>query len=220
MLRILYGGTFDPVHEGHLAIARTVAAVLNHPVSLVPSADPPHRPPPGANAEQRAIMLDLAVGCDALLAVDRRELRRDGPSFTVDTLAEVREELGPRAAIVWVLGIDSLAQLDTWHDWRRMFSLAHVLGVERPRTSVDRAWLQQRAPTVFAEVEPRWCAVSELAGQASGFYAALSMRPLRMESATEIRQCIAAGLPWTDKVPPAVATYIRETGLYGSGQRL
>ena len=162
MLRILYGGTFDPVHEGHLAIAHAVAAAFDHPVHLVPSADPPHREPPGASGEHRAKMLDLAVAGHSDLLVDRRELERKGRSFTVDTLQQTRMELGPSAALVWVLGIDSLAQLDTWHEWQRIFELANVLGVERPGTEIDQSWLQRHAPAVFAEVRPRWREPGEL----------------------------------------------------------
>jgi nicotinate-nucleotide adenylyltransferase len=216
-MRILYGGTFDPVHEGHLAIARAVAAAFDEVVSLVPSADPPHRQPPGASAEQRAAMLDLAVAADHRLRVDRRELNRSGPSFTIDTLAEVRAELGPDAPLIWVLGIDSLRELHTWHDWRHMFSLAHVLGAERPHTSIEASWLQQQAPEVFAEVAPRWRGIDQLATTPAGLYAPLAIRPLRTESATEIRHCIAAGQPWADKVPVAVARYINDVGLYGPG---
>ena len=214
MPRILYGGTFDPVHEGHLAIARAVAEALHARVSLVPSADPPHRRAPGASADQRAAMLDLAVAGDDRLVVDRRELRRSGPSFTVETLREIRAEAGPELAIVWVLGLDSLVQLNTWHQWRQMFELAHVLGVERPQTGVERLWLQQSAPEVFAEVGPRWGEIGALAERPAGGYAVLPMRPLRRESATDVRQRIADGRPWADAVPAAVASYIREAGLY------
>lgn len=212
-MQILYGGTFDPVHEGHLAIARAAAAALGHPVSLLPAADPPHRSRPGASAEQRATMLELAIADDARLCVDRRELHRHGPSFTVDTLQEVRAQR-PSDCIIWLLGIDSLAQLDSWHQWRRIFDMAHVLGAERPRTRVDASWLRENAPTVFAEVAPRWRQVDELAARPSGFYAALPVSPLRSESASQVRQAIAAGVPWTDMVPAAVAQYISQHGLY------
>lgn len=218
MLRILYGGTFDPVHEGHIAIAHAVAAAFDHPVSLVPSADPPHREPPGASGGHRAKMLDLAVAGHADLLVDRRELKRKGRSFTVDTLQQMRMELGPYAAIVWVLGIDSLAQLDTWHEWRRIFELANVLGVQRPGTEIDQPWLQRRAPAVFAEVRPRWRQPGELAGHPCGCYSPLPIQPLRTESASEVRARIAAGRPWNDLVPAPVAAYIRDEGLYGSAQ--
>jgi nicotinate-nucleotide adenylyltransferase len=165
-------------------------------------------------------MLDLAVAGDPDLRVDRRELFRQGPSFTVDTLRQLRGELGPSAAIVWVLGLDSLAQLDSWHEWRRIFELAHVLGVERPGTAVDPAWLQRCAPAVHAEVLPRWRQTAELAKHPCGYYSPLPIHPLRLESATEVRRRIAAGEPWSDLVPAAVAGYIRDAGLYRPVQTL
>lgn len=216
-MRVLYGGTFDPVHQGHMAIARAVAEALDCQVNLLPSADPPHRVPPGANAEQRATMLSLAVGIEPSLTVDRRELDRDGPSYTVDTLEAVRAELGPKAPVVWVLGIDSLLQLDSWRDWRRIFGLAHVLAVERPGTSIEQDWLRSRTPVVEAELAPRWSRPGELRESACGSYAPLSMRPLRDESATEVRRRIGAGLPWETMVAPSVARYIRDRGLYRTG---
>lgn len=216
-MRVLYGGTFDPVHRGHIAIARAVADALDCAVHLVPSADPPHRLPPGASAAQRATMLDLAVHGERNLLVDRRELGRDGPSYTVDTLAMVRDEVGADVPVVWVLGIDSLLELDSWRDWRRIFSLAHVLGVERPGTSVDSEWLSSRAPLVAAELAPRWSQPGGLCESACGSYAPLSIRVLRSESATEVRRRISAGLPWESMVALPVVKYIRNCGLYRTG---
>ena len=212
--RLLYGGTFDPVHRGHLQIARAVATRLGAPVHLVPSADPPHRDAPVASAQQRAHMLDIAIAGDPQLRVDRRELRRRAPSYTVDTLAGVRDELGPDACVVWVLGIDSVLQLAHWHAWRRMLALANLLGVQRPQTRVGREWLAARAPGVDAELAPRWTRPERLLGQPAGAYAALALRPLRRESATGIRAAIASGRAWHDLVPPGVADYIEANGLY------
>lgn len=217
-MRILYGGTFDPVHEGHLAIARAVATAFGANVSLLPAADPPHRAVPGASAEQRAHMLDLAIACDRCLSVDRRELHRDGPSYTVDTLEQIRGEIGPALPLVWVLGIDSLLQLDTWHDWRRILALAHIVGVERPGTSVEQDWLRSRAPDVHCELSGRWSVPGELEPAAAGRYAPLPMRPLRLESASEVRRRIAEGLPWQDMVPAPVARYIQDQDLYRPAQ--
>ena len=214
MPRLLYGGTFDPVHLGHLAIAGAVADAYRDPVFLIPAADPPHRPPPGASAEQRAEMLELAAQGDPRLRVDRRELHRDGPSYTVDTLAEVRAQLGPAVSIIWVMGIDSLQQLDTWHDWKRLFRIAHVLGVERPSGPVDPAWLLKHAPVVAAEVAARQCDPAQLAQSPAGGYAALPLRPLRPESATLVRSRIRHGGDWRSLVPESVAAYIQQTGLY------
>lgn len=217
MPRILYGGTFDPAHLGHMAIARAVADTFGEPVFLLPAADPPHRPPPGASAQQRVAMLELASFGDHRMKVDRRELKRHGPSYTVDTLAEVREELGGEASIIWVMGIDSLQQLDTWHDWKRLFELAHVLGVERPTGPVDPEWLVRHAPAVASELESRRCGALELAQSPAGGYAALPMHPLRPESATQVRLRLRQGGDWQSLVPVPVAAYIEENGLYRLG---
>jgi nicotinate-nucleotide adenylyltransferase len=216
-MRLLYGGTFDPVHAGHLAIARAAAQALAQPVYLLPAADPPHRAPPGASAEHRAAMLELAVAGDPWLRVDRRELQREGPSFTIDTLSEVRAEIGAQEPLVWILGLDSLRQLHEWREWRRIFELAHVLGAERPGTRPDVPWLQQASPKVHEELAPRWCEPRALADSPAGGYAPLPIRPLREESATEVRRRIAEGGDWEGMLPAPVAGYIRRHGLYRSG---
>lgn len=163
-------------------------------------------------------MLDLAIAGDGRLSVDRRELHRDGPSFTVDTLEQVRGEIGPALPLVWVLGIDSLLHLASWRDWRRILALAHILGVERPGTSVELDWLRSGAPDVHDELSGRWFLPGELGQAAAGRYAALPMRPLRLESATEVRRRISEGLPWQAMVPAPVAGYIQDQDLYRPGQ--
>lgn len=213
-MRILYGGTFDPVHEGHLAIARAVARAMGATVHLVPSADPPHRQAPGASARQRAHMLALAVDGDPALAVDLRELRRVGPSFTSDTLAQVRQEIGPEEPLVWVLGLDSMAQLHTWHDWQGFFDKAHLLAVQRPGTSVDPGWLREQAPEVHREIRARQCEPGQLAVRPAGGYAVLPIDPLRVESASEVRRRVRSGLPLEGRVPAAVAAYVDAQDLY------
>ena len=217
MPRLLYGGTFDPVHLGHLAIARVVADTFGEPVFLLPAADPAHRPAPGASAQQRAAMLDLACAGDHRMKVDRRELDRPGPSYSVDTLAQVRAELGKEASIIWVMGIDSLQQLDTWHDWKRLFDLAHVLGIERPTGPAAPDWLVRHAPAVALQVEPRRCEVRELANAAAGGFAVLPMHPLRPESATQVRSRLRQGGDWQSFLPGPVAAYIEENSLYRLG---
>lgn len=217
MPRLIYGGTFDPVHLGHLAIAGAVADFFGETVFLLPAADPPHRPPPGASAPQRAAMLEAACAGDHRLQVDRRELNRHGPSYTVDTLAEIRFELGADASIIWVMGIDSLQQLDTWHDWQRLFGLAHILGVERPTGPLNPEWLLRHAPAVASEVELRRCGAAELAQSPAGSYAALPIFPLRHESATQVRRRLRQGGDWQSLVPAPVAAYIRVNKLYRLG---
>lgn len=215
MLRLWYGGTFDPVHAGHLAIARAAAAAFGVPVTLAPAADPPHRPPPGAAAAHRARMLELAVAGDPRLRVDLRELHRPGPSWTVDTLRGLRAELAADAPLALLLGADSFRSLPQWHQWREILSLAHLVVASRGDEPVDRGL----PPELAAATEGRWCdSPAALAAAAGGRILALR-QPLHPQSASAVRAAIAAGDPgWQGMVPPAVAGYILRHGLYGAGQ--
>jgi nicotinate-nucleotide adenylyltransferase len=213
-MRVCYGGTFDPVHNGHLAVARTVRDALSARVALLPAHDPPHKGPTRADALQRADMLDLAVQGEPGVWVDRRELGREGPSWTVDTLAELRSELGDDVPIAWLIGADSLFQLASWHRWRELFELAHLLVVDRHGTTVDADTVRTQAPEVFAEIAPRWTDPARLADAAQGGFALVPMPVLRPDSSTGLRRRIRDGEPWQDWVPPAVADYIVRHGLY------
>jgi nicotinate-nucleotide adenylyltransferase len=216
-LTLCYGGTFDPVHTGHLSIARAVRDALHADVHLLPAADPPHKGPTHADADERARMLDLAVDGEAGLVVDRRELRRAGPSYTVDTLREMRSELGPHAPIVWMVGGDSVFELDTWHRWRELFEFAHVLAIARNGAPIEEAALLARAPAVHAELAPRWCLPAQLHALPAGGFAEFRLGAGRPESSTELRRRIAAGDPrWRDWVAPGVADFITDRRLYAA----
>lgn len=211
---VLYGGTFDPVHNGHLAIARAVRDALTAQVQLIPAADPPHKDDTHADAQQRAAMLELAVAGVDGLSVDRRELRRSGPSWSIDTLIELRAELGAHASLVWLIGSDSLAQLHTWHRWQELFDHAHILAVKRPGSAVDADWINRRAPEVHAGIAPRWRSVETFAQSPAGGFGVFVLDQPREESSTELRRRIRTGGPWREWVPGAVADYIAANGLY------
>lgn len=212
-MEIWYGGTFDPVHNGHLAIARAAAEAFGAPVTLAPAADPPHRPRPGADARQRARMLDLAVAGEARLRVDRRELQRAGPSWTVDTLRELRRERGPDAPLALLLGADSFRSLPGWREWRALPGLVHFVVAARADADGD-APLPEPAQ-LAAEFAGRWRqSPQDLATAASGLAWRLR-QPLRGESATAVRDAIAARSPrWREWLPAAVAAFIDAEGLY------
>lgn len=215
-LRIHYGGTFDPVHLGHMAIARAARDQLQVAVRLLPAADPPHRSAPGASAPHRAAMLALAIGDEPGLLLDLRELERarrrpDIPSYTVDTLRELRAELGPRQPIAWLVGADSLLGLPGWHEWEALFGLAHFIVADRPGSS-----LEHRLPAPLQQaLQGRWAAHErELFNAPAGRLLHLQA-PLRAESASEVRQRIVAGGDWRALLPALVADYIADQGLYG-----
>lgn len=211
ILRVLYGGTFDPVHDGHIAVALAAARALDSDVALLPSADPPHRAPPGASAEQRAEMLDLAIAGCPQLSVDRRELRRPGPSYTVDTLRGVRAEIGSSQPLVWLLGADAFRELRSWREWRELFVLAHLVVAVRPGHALDGLDAELADATV-----PRWIEnVADLRSASAGLLWRLDMPP-QHEAASSVRERIAAGEPWQDDVQPAVANYIRAHRLYAA----
>lgn len=210
-LRVLYGGTFDPVHLGHVAVACAARDALDATVALMPAADPPHRAPPGAGASDRAAMLALAIEGEPGLEVDLRELQRDGRSWTVDTLRALRAGIGEEAPVALLVGADSFSALPTWKSWEALFGLAHFV-------VAGRAGLPEDAlpASLAAAIRGRIAASpDELRSTPAGRVLHLR-QPLFPHSASEVRARIAAGLPWEDLVPPPVAAYIRRRGLYGA----
>lgn len=209
-LTVFYGGTFDPVHNGHLAVARSARDALGATIRLMPAADPPHRAAPGASALQRACMLDLAVAGEQGLEVDRRELRRQTRSYSIDTLREVRAQLGAHVPVALLVGADSLIELASWKQWQALFTLAHFVVAERHGNELDaRLPLDVRTFT-----QGRWVAdAADLRTAPAGRLLRL-WQPLHPESASDIRARIAGGRPWRHLVPAAVADYIDHHQLY------
>lgn len=207
-VHLLYGGTFDPIHEGHLTIARAARDALATTVHLMPAGDPPHRAPPRANAQHRSRMVELAAVREHGIAVDHRELRRASPSYSIDTLREVRAELGPQAPIALLVGADSFRGLATWKEWRSLFGLAHFVVAERSDAPLDAL-----TDELAAAVDGRWAGAEALARAPAGLLHRLR-HPLHPASASEIRRRIAAGEPWREWVPEAVAAYIDRHMLY------
>jgi nicotinate-nucleotide adenylyltransferase len=213
MLEVLYGGSFDPVHLGHLAVARNARDAVAAQVRLMPAADPPHKGPLHADARQRLAMLELAIGDEPGLGVEACELDRDGPSYTIDTLRYLRgARVGDRPLAILV-GADSFLSLPTWKEWRSLFDLAHVLIAERSGSGLDPAALPAELAAV---VSGRWAhSADELHELAGGLVLRLD-QPLRPESASEVRRRIAARADWRALVPPPVAAYIAGHRLYGA----
>ena len=136
MIGIL-GGTFDPIHNGHLRTALDVAHQLKlAQVRFIPCGQPPHREPPHASAQQRLAMVQAAVAEYAAFVADDRELRRDGPSYMVDTLSSLRQEFAD-TPLALILGLDAFSQLDHWHHWLQLIELSHIVVMTRPGWSEE-----------------------------------------------------------------------------------
>lgn len=209
-LRLLYGGTFDPVHAGHLAVARAAHDAFGSEVCFLPAADPPHRAPPGASAEQRARMIELAIADERGFVLDRREFRRPGPSYTADTLREFRRELGERAPIAWLVGADAFRGLASWHDWRHLFDLAHFAVAERAGRTLDA--LDEPLRRACAG---RWVKAPALLSERPAGCLYRLRNVLHPASATGTRDALGAGRADPGWLAPAVAEFIRANGLYG-----
>lgn len=203
-LHLCYGGTFDPIHDGHIAIAQYAQSIFDADIYFIPSADPPHREKPMASARQRAAMLQIALAGQPRFFLDLRELSRDKPSYTVDTLREIRAELGDEVPVAWLIGADAFAQLHTWHEWEKLFDLAHFIVAVRPGYSMQSSYFS---------INQRICETpDQLRKSPAGSVFRLEC-PLRTESASEIRRAFAAGNP-PFGLNPDVQAYIREHGLY------
>lgn len=205
----IFGGTFDPIHFGHLRPVAEIAQALQLArVDFVPAGAPPHRPPPQASAAQRLRMLELALESYPGFRIDTRELMRAGPSYTVDTLTSVRAECGAATPLCLLIGSDAFAQLETWSRWQSLPQLAHLIVMQRPDAAAALpAWA---APRVTTEV-------AALARAPAGHVWLHAVRPQPI-SATQIRRELArgptAGTGVSDLMPNAVWQYIRENRLY------
>lgn len=217
----LFGGTFDPVHLGHVALGKwlyeTGAFAAIH---YVVNAVPPHRPLPAASSAQRVKMLKLALADCSGLYVDDRELRRSGISYTLETLAAVREEVGQRQPLALILGEDAFATLRSWQGWEKIPTLVHLVLMRRmlPADGEHTVDVEREVAAVIAALAlPQVLEPGGFMDAPAGmlWYA---RQPLTPEAATPIRTKILASgeaqIELTDELSPSVAAYIKAEGLY------
>jgi nicotinate-nucleotide adenylyltransferase len=182
----IFGGTFDPIHLGHLSVAWEASELLDAEVRLMPASIPPHRSSPTASAPQRVEMLRAALRGQSRLSLDTRELDRSGPSYTVDTLHEFRQEFGARP-LVLLLGADAFAGLRSWHRWRELFDVTHIGVLNRPCVDACIPVELERAVASRRTDDP-----AVIGAQPAGRVIELAVTPLEI-SATRIRELLAAG---------------------------
>ncbi|WP_053151969.1 MULTISPECIES: nicotinate-nucleotide adenylyltransferase [Pseudomonas] len=204
----ILGGTFDPVHIGHLRGALEVADALGlDELRLVPSARPPHRDVPQVSAQDRLAMVERAVDGVTPLVVDARELQRDKPSYSIDTLELMRAELAAQDQVFLLLGWDAFCGLPTWHRWEELLQHCHILVLQRPDADSEPPDALRNLLAARSVSDPL-----ALKGP-SGQIAFVWQTPLAV-SATQIRQLLASGKSVRFLVPDAVLAYIDAHGLY------
>jgi nicotinate-nucleotide adenylyltransferase len=198
-----FGGTFDPVHHGHLIVARVLAAVCEFErIVLVPAAVPPHKPPPLACGAHRLAMLQLATTQEDRLDVSDLELGRSGPSYTLDTLTALRRQHGPDVELHWIIGTDMLTELPSWHRVENVLEMARIVVASRP------PW-QETLEDVLTHLRgrlPEEHLKHLRAGQVE--------TPLISISSSAIRSRLEANQSVRFMVPPVVDDYIAEHHIY------
>jgi len=209
----LFGGTFDPVHFGHLRLATELAEAFHlDNVVFIPAGLPYHRGRDAhATSEQRLTMLKLATQRDARFDVDDRELKREGPTYTYDTLAEIRKERGPDQPLVFLSGSDSFEKIDTWHRWTELFDLAHFVVAIR---ADDQEW-QSKGPGAFPK--DAWPRITlnprEMLSAPAGKIMTFFMTPMAISS-TAIRTLAHESASIRYLTPDPVVEYVRSHNLY------
>jgi nicotinate-nucleotide adenylyltransferase len=207
----LLGGTFNPIHFGHLRIAQELADSLNlSEVRFIPSANPPHKAAPEVSAEHRTAMVQAAIADNPLFKLDKRELERAGDSYTIDTLISLRSELGDDVALCLIMGSDAFLHLNTWHRWRDLLNYCHIILVQRP--NADKQTKLSDVLAVFLQdnyTESR----DDLLEKSSGYIHMQVITPLAISS-TNIRFSLKNKLSVRYLLPENVIEYINKNSLY------
>jgi nicotinate-nucleotide adenylyltransferase len=210
----LLGGSFDPVHHGHVALATLFANLLKpDQLRVIPAGNPWQKTGLKTSAEDRIAMLELAFGEAGLkVAFDLQEVERTTATYTIDTLRNVRAELGPDASIVFLMGADQLQQLDSWRDWRHLFDYAHIGVGARPGFDLANAALPA---AVAEELEKRRSSIEQLRSAPSGKVYLAEALAVDI-SATQIRTALQRGEKPNSLISPVVLDYIQQHNLYKS----
>jgi nicotinate-nucleotide adenylyltransferase len=209
----VFGGTFDPIHYGHLRTAFELWQMLKlSQVLFLPTGNPPHREAPLASSELRLEMVRAAVAGQPGFAVDDREIRRSGVSYSVDTLTDLRRE-HPRRSLCLLLGMDAFLGMPTWHRWREIFALAHVVVAHRP------GWKAPITGPLGEEMVDRGTgSLRDLHNALAGRIHVHAVTQLEIAS-TDLRALILSGRDLRYLVPDAVREIILRTGCYAPSRR-
>lgn len=210
----ILGGTFDPIHHAHLRLALEawMACSLDH-VRFIPSATPPHRTTPGASAAHRLAMVELAIAGNPAFVADRRELDRAMPSYTIDTVASLRTDLGAARPLCLIVGADAFALFETWRRWRELLDHVHLVVAHRPGFAIVPETTALAAEFAVRRTDDP----AALRDAPGGRILPLAITALDI-AASRIRADLAAGRSPRYLLPDAVVGYIDAHGLYPRGK--
>jgi nicotinate-nucleotide adenylyltransferase len=208
----ILGGTFNPIHYGHLRMAQELADGLGmDEVRFIPSSNPPHKDSVTVSAEHRAAMVQLAIADNPLFTLDKRELERKGASYTIDTLISLRQEFGNDTALCLMMGSDAFLKLNTWHRWQELLDYAHIILVQRPSQGKPQEPLPEKLQTLLRDHYAEQ--VSDLHEEKAGL---INMQAISAQeiSATQIRESLKHGQSVRYLLPKQAIEYIQQQKLY------
>jgi nicotinate-nucleotide adenylyltransferase len=209
----ILGGTFDPIHYGHLRLAEEMLELANlRQIRFIPAGTPPHRDAPQVSAQHRSTMVKLAISDQPAFILDAREVERATPCYTVDTLLELRAELGAAQPLCLLMGGDAFLQLHTWHEWERLLELSHIVVGYRPGYTLEDR-IHTATPALRKHYQQRLCSADALSQRPAGGIAELAIPKLEI-SATLIRNRVADNRSIRYLLPNPVADYIYQHHLY------
>jgi nicotinate-nucleotide adenylyltransferase len=209
----ILGGTFDPIHYGHLRLAEEMLELAGlQNIRFIPTGNPPHRDTPKVSAAHRSAMVQLAIADQPDFVLDDREVKRTARCYTVDTLRELRAELGGEQPLCLLMGGDAFLQLHTWHEWEQIPGLAHIVVGYRPGFTLDKR-IHSATPALREHYQRRLCNVNYLSQYPAGGIAELAIPKLEI-SATLIRKRVEEKRTIRYLLPATVANYIYQHHLY------
>ena len=212
------GGTFNPIHNGHLAIARQTREALGlDRILFIPTNDPPHKPHQGlAPAKDRYEMVRLAIDSDPLFVISNIELRRSGTSYSIDTVRQLRHEYGPQTELFFLIGLDAFLEFPTWHMPDTLLTLCSFVVISRPGLSFQAlSTLPLLPPLSQQALLDLDRGVSSRLTVPMGTHSLICLRlPPSDVSASGIRSKFKQGLPTAKLLPPQVESYILQHHIY------
>jgi len=211
----LFGGSFDPVHKGHLGLALAALDALNlSSLRWIPNSTPGHREIPMAGAAERLAMLRLALGNEQRFVIDESELWNVVPTYSINTLERLRGELGRGQPLVFIVGADQLMGLHRWREWERLFDYTHFAVAERPGHAIDES---NMAPELIAQYARRLAPLGAIAEKPCGCIVRFPVVPMNISSKS-VRESLTGGGSNPDRLremlPAPVLDYIESKRLY------
>jgi nicotinate-nucleotide adenylyltransferase len=210
----ILGGTFDPIHNGHLRLAEEVAGLLDlTQIRFIPTGTPPHRAQPAAGNAHRAEMVRLAIAGNPRFVMDERELMRAGQSYSFDTVTELRATLPAKTPVVLMMGADAFLSLPGWHRWRELLEICHIVVAQRPGYGVT-SWESALAPELWEAFANRSVVNMQPLRRSPGGRIAIHTMTALDISASLLRSQLRSGVSPRYLLPDAVLDYIHHNGLY------